>query len=102
MISSGSPHVRPMWAVNTCGEPNEIELTIRVLTDCFTGLFQAADDDDDVDGGLAVFGFGFGFGGANVNEGDLPVLDTDPDMYDGFGDADLAVGGHDAAEGITF
>ena len=33
-----------MWALNTCGEPNETELTIRVLTGCFTALFpiQAA------------------------------------------------------------
>ena len=23
-ISSGSPHVRPMWALSTCGEPDEI------------------------------------------------------------------------------
>ena len=50
------------------------------------------------DDGLAVFGFG----GTNVN-GDLAVVDTDPDMYAGFGDADLAgFGGHDAEEGITF
>ena len=29
LISLGgqAPHVRPMWALNTCGEPNEIELT---------------------------------------------------------------------------
>ena len=44
LISLGgqAPHVRPMWALNTCGEPNEIALTIRVLADCFvlTGLFQ--------------------------------------------------------------
>ena len=30
-----------MWALNTCGEPNEIELTIRVLADDFAALFQA-------------------------------------------------------------
>ena len=39
MISLGvqAPRVlrARMWALNTCGEPNEIELTIRVLTaDC--------------------------------------------------------------------
>ena len=28
-----------MWALNTCGEPNEIELTIRVLTGDFTPPF---------------------------------------------------------------
>ena len=35
LISSGSPHVlrAHTGALNTCGEPNEIELTIRVLTD---------------------------------------------------------------------
>jgi len=27
-----APHVRPMWALNTRGEPNEIDLTIRALT----------------------------------------------------------------------
>ena len=31
-----------MWAPNTCGEPNEIELTIRVLTGLFYGSLQAA------------------------------------------------------------
>ena len=31
-VQLGSPHVRPMWALATCGEPAEIELTIRVLT----------------------------------------------------------------------
>jgi len=37
LISLGgqAPHVprAHMWALNTCGEPNEIELAIRVLTD---------------------------------------------------------------------
>ena len=33
LISFGSPRVRPMWALSTCGGPNEIELAIRVLTD---------------------------------------------------------------------
>ena len=27
LISLGSPHVRPMWGLSTCGEPNGIELT---------------------------------------------------------------------------
>ena len=29
--------------VHACGEPNEIELTVSVLTDCLTALFQASD-----------------------------------------------------------
>ena len=43
MISLGgqAPHVlrAHMWALNTCGEPNDIELTIRVLADYPTAPF---------------------------------------------------------------
>ena len=43
----------------TCGEPNEIELTIRVLTNYYTAPFQAAvelllDRGADVEVGLAA------------------------------------------------
>ena len=38
LLGGQAPHVLRghMWALNTCGEPNEIEMTIRVLTDCIT------------------------------------------------------------------
>ena len=39
LVPSSSPHVCPMRALNTCGEPDETELTIRVLTGDFTALF---------------------------------------------------------------
>ena len=41
LILLGSPHARPMRARNSGGEPNEIELTIRVLKGCFAARFQA-------------------------------------------------------------
>ena len=42
LISSGgqAPHVRRTHMAHTCGEPDEIELTIRVPADYFTALFQ--------------------------------------------------------------
>jgi len=41
LISLGgqAPHVRPMWALNTCGEPNEIESTAPHGS--LYGIFQA-------------------------------------------------------------
>ena len=30
-----------MWALNTCGGPNEIDLSSRLLADCVTALSQA-------------------------------------------------------------
>ena len=41
MISLGgqAPHVLRAHIGHTCGEPDEIELTIRVLTGSFTALF---------------------------------------------------------------
>ena len=48
LVSLGgqTPHVlrAPMWALNTRGEPNEIELTVRVLTDDFTASFSRPSD----------------------------------------------------------
>jgi hypothetical protein len=45
LISLGGQALRVlsahMWALNTCGEPTKIELTIRVLTDSFAAPFQA-------------------------------------------------------------
>ena len=37
-ISFGPPHVRPMWALSTCGEPNEIKK--KTPPKCITALFR--------------------------------------------------------------
>ena len=38
-ISYGSPHVRPMWALSTCGEPDEIKKNTHPKQ--ITALFRA-------------------------------------------------------------
>ena len=40
-ISSGSPHVRPMWALSTCGEPGEIKKSTHPKN--ITALFREQD-----------------------------------------------------------
>ena len=41
-ISFGSPHARPMWALGTCGEPNDIKTKIHPVWKIVPLLLLAA------------------------------------------------------------
>ena len=45
-ISFGSPHVRPMWALSTCGEPNEIKKNTHPKNSTALSRDQAGDGSD--------------------------------------------------------